>query len=148
MELRQKQRLIGAFVLVNLIVVQLPFVFYRHKHLNPPTAPTSVALEAVKPAVSPKTVLTQTESAPLQVKPIPKKMGSLRVGVFANADHATQLMNKLKTHGYPVFSKVIPGQHPFTAVFIGPKTVDALKVDQNTVLKLYSLQGLIKQNVS
>lgn len=81
------------------------------------------------------------------VQAVNKEAWVIQLGTFKNKNNVTELVNKLKSNGYTVFTKPIQTkQGTLTKVFIGPELIQASLAKKVPVLKkLTNVQGKVSR---
>jgi DedD protein len=101
--------------------------------------------DIIKPATKPKVIVANKPSKKLPEKAIAKEAWVIHLGSFKNKDNVAQLLKKLKSQGYIVFTKPIKTkQGTLTKVIIGPELIKpALSKKIPALKKLTGIQGKI-----
>lgn len=151
MNIRTKQRIVGAIVVAAVIAIFVPLLFHRQlpseKSLDlssnipkPPAEPVYTTsnhgvqfrFENIKQAPEPKLAAMVNPqqkqlSSKTDIKPAlsldkPPQAWVVKLGTFANKANVDRLVDKLRKDGYDAYEKALQRQNKtYTQVYVGPE---------------------------
>jgi DedD protein len=90
---------------------------------------------------------TDKDTSALPEKAVPKQAWVIQLGSFRHKNNVNELVNKLKSNGYTVFTKPIKTKNgTLTKVFVGPELIkSSLEKKLSGLKKLTDVQGKISR---
>lgn len=141
MEIRLRQRLVGAIVLVTLLVIFVPIVFKRtmDKNAMPMTVVANIPATPGTPGAPDAMILQpdqlnsqaalpgdkmQSAKSALKLKSVPATAWVVQLGSFADRTHAQVLQKQLQQHGFTAYirSRGNDFGSKLAVVYVGPET--------------------------
>lgn len=147
MDIKLKQRVVGLLVVLALLAIFMPMIFYKMQAKSTLNLSSNIPSPPQLPDASTAVLGQWLQTLPENVFDDPGQW-VVQLGTFSDSNNVESLITKLNNNAVPVFKQPIAVKdgRSLIRIFVGPlQSQQQAKQWQQQLYKRYQLNGIIKE---